>query len=171
MEKGKVKKAWYKRWWVITLFIFFWIGFLQTLYGENDTFQSSSNSNIQKPDYLLEMTTEQIFDEFRGLSDIQIDEKLKEFKGKRIKTSIYASKIGKATLSSQYVVREMYEYPYNLISYAKAFFPAEEKVKLLNANIGDTIIFSGELVTYDRGGLTSCIVFTKSKVIEIKKNE
>lgn len=171
MEKEKVKKAWYKRWWAITLFILVGLGILGNLIDGNDTSSSSSNSNIQRPDYVLEMTTEQIFDEFRGLSDIQIDEKLKEFKGKRIKTSIYVSKIDKASLSSQYVAMEMYEYPYNLMPYAKAFFPAEEKDNLLKANIGDALIFSGEFVTYHKGGLTSYIEFTKSKVIDIKKNE
>jgi len=176
MEKEKFKKSWYKRWWAITLYVFFgfFIGLiiLGGILSRNDTSSSSSNSNIQKPDYTLEMTTDQIFDEFSGLTDIQLNEKLKEFEGKRIKTSIYVSKINKATLSSQYVVMTMYEYPYSLLPYTKAFFPTEEKDNLLKANIGDTIVFSGEFVTYNKGSLTDgYIEFTKSKLIEIKKNE
>ena len=102
MDKTKTKKVWYKRWWAITLFIFIGIGILGNLFGETDTSSStSSSSNIQAPEPVLEMTTEQIFDEFSDLSEIQIDEKIKEFKGKRIKTSIYVSKIDKASLSSQ----------------------------------------------------------------------
>lgn len=120
---------------------------------------------------VIEMTTEQIFKEFSDLTELQIEEKIKEFKGKRIKTSIYVSKIDKASLSSQYVAMEMYEYPYNLMPYVKAFFPAEEKDNLLKTNIGDTLVFSGEFVTYKKGGLTSYIEFTKSKVIEIKKSQ
>ncbi|MEK6983729.1 MAG: hypothetical protein AABX33_04090 [Nanoarchaeota archaeon] len=171
MDKPKTKKVWYKRWWAITLFIIFGIGILGNLFGESDNSSPSSNSNIQKTEPVLEMTAEQIFDEFRELSEIQIDEKVKEFKGKQIKTTIFVSKIDKASLSSQYVAMEMYEYPYNLMPYVKAFFPAEEKDNLLKANIGDTLVFSGEFVTYKKGGLTSYIEFTKSKVIEIKKSQ
>lgn len=160
------------------LYIFGWLIFivgsaciLGNLFGGNDT-SSSSNLNIQKSDYVFdyvfEMTTEQIFNEFRELSNIQIEEKLKEFKGSRIKTSIYVSRLDKVPLSSQYVAMEMYEYPYSLSPYAKAFFPAEEKDNLLKVNIGDTIIFSGEFVNYHKG---SYIEFTKSKLIEVKKDE
>ena len=120
-------------------------------------------------DYDLEMSLEEIFDMFRGLSEIQQEEKIKEFKGNRIKTSIYASKIDQASLSTQYVVMEMYAYPYSLSPYAKAFFPNEEKDDLLRANIGDTIVFSGEFVTYKERALTSYVEFTDSKVLEIKK--
>ena len=63
---------------------------------------------------------------------------MKEFKGKIIQTSIYVSRVNKATLSSQYVAMEMYEYPYDSLPYVKAFFPADEKDKLLNVNIGDS---------------------------------
>ncbi|MEK9208867.1 MAG: hypothetical protein AAB910_02200 [Patescibacteria group bacterium] len=160
----KTKKSWYKRWWAITFFTLIGIGILSGIFGGANT-PSPSNSNIQAQ--VLEMTTQQIFNEFEGLSDIQIDEKIKEFEGKRIQTSIYVSKIDKASLSSQYVAMEMYEYPYNLMPYVKAFFSAEEKDSLLNANIGDTLVLSGEFVTYKKGGLTSYIEFTKSKVIEI----
>jgi len=117
----------------------------------------------------FEMTTAQLFSEFSKLSDLQIEEKIKELKGKRIKTSIYVSKIDKASLSSQYVAMEMYDYPYNLMPYVKAFFPKEEKEELLKANIGDTLVFSGEFVTYNKGSLTDgYIEFTMSEVLEIK---
>jgi len=176
-EKEKVKKAWYTRWWAITLFIFIGIGVLGNIFGGNNTTSSlSSNSNIQE-DSTLELTTGQIFAEFKGLTDIQISEKLKEFEGKRIKTSISVSKINQATFSLQYVAMEMYYYPYNLMPYVKAFFPAEEKDNLVQANVGDTLIFSGKLVTYHSdltlAGLppTPYIEFTDSKVIEIKKNK
>src|SRR3990167_7680614 len=169
MDKIKTKKVWYKRWWAITLFIIIGIGILGNLFGESDTSSSSSSSNIQKPDSAIEMTTEQIFDEFGELSEIRIEEKIKELKGKRIKTSIYVSKIDKASLSSQYVAMEMYDYPYNLMPYVKAFFPKEEKEELLKANIGDTLVFSGEFVTYNKGSLTDgYIEFTMSEVLEIK---
>ena len=81
----------------------------------------------EKSDYSLEMTSQQIFKEFEGLSELQIEEKIKEFKGKRIKTTLYVDKIDKASLSSQYVAMEMYEYLYNLLPVVKSFFPAGEK--------------------------------------------
>ncbi len=123
---------------------------------------------IQQGEKDLEMSLEEIFNMFRGLSEIQQGEKIKEFKGNRIKTSIYASKIDQASLSTQYVVLEMYAYPYSLSPYAKAFFPNEEKDNLLSANIGDTIVFSGEFVTYKERALTSYVEFTKSRFIEIE---
>ncbi|MDO8511384.1 MAG: hypothetical protein Q7S55_04420 [Nanoarchaeota archaeon] len=132
---------------------------------------SICSSNKCKKDYDLEMTSAEIFNEFKGLSDLQVEEKIKEFKGKRIKTSLYTDNIDKASLSSQYVAMETYEYPYNLMPAVKAFFPPEEKDKLLEANIGDTIVFSGEFVTYNKGPLTDYIEFTKSKVIEVKSAE
>jgi hypothetical protein len=129
-----------------------------------------SPPTVTEPEYDLEMTRGELFNTFSKLSDIQQDEKNKELKGKRIKTLIYASDIDKASLSSQYIVKEMYEYPYNLIAYAKAFFPAEEKDNLLSVNIGETIIFSGEFVSYRKGGVTSgTIEFTKSKFIGIEE--
>ena len=133
---------------------------------------STSNSNTQQPENAVEMTNEQIFGEFQGLSDIQIEEKIKEFKGRQIKTTINVGKIGNASLSSDYVVMAMYDYPYSSSPYIKAFFPAEEKDNLLKANIGDTIIFSGEFVTFKKSSIdTDYIEFTNSKLIEIKKNE
>ncbi len=135
--------------------------------GTNLGKPQTSQSCIYK-EYDLEMSLEEIFNMFRGLSEIQQEEKIKEFKGNRIKTSIYASKIDQASLSTQYVVMEMYAYPYSLSPYAKAFFPNEEKDDLLRANIGDTIVFSGEFVTYKERALTSYVEFTKSRFIEIE---
>lgn len=43
MVETKVKKAWYKRWWAITLFILFGLIIIGNLGGNN----TSSNSNIQ----------------------------------------------------------------------------------------------------------------------------
>lgn len=137
--------------------------------GTNSGKPSETQTCIYK-EYDLEMSMGEIFDMFDGLSEIQQEEKIKVFKGKRIKTSIYVSKIDKASLSSQYVAMEMYLYPYSLSPYAKVFFPSEEKDKLLKANIGDILVFSGELVTYHEGALTSYIEFTNSKVIEIKQS-
>lgn len=165
----KQKKPWYKRWWAITLWIILGLAFLGALFGE----ESGPSQQVQKskPAYDLEMSMGDIFDTFSGLSKLQQEEKMKEFKGKRIKTSIYASKIDKASLSTQYVVLEVYEYPYNLLPYVKAFFPSEEKDNLLKANIGDTIIFSGEFVSYREGGLTSTVEFTNSRFIGIEKEQ
>ncbi len=197
MDKEASEQNWFRRHWIISIFLGLMVlGIIGSMFGENDNQSNSnltgnvinenSNNNAiklgdnspqatttpiqtaNKPEYDLEMTTEQIFNEFDGLSDIQTEEKIKEFKDKRIKTSLYVSKIDKASLSSQYVAMEMYEYPYNLMPYVKAFFPAEEKDNLLETNIGDTIVFSGEFVAYKKGGLTDYIEFTKSKVIEIK---
>ena len=84
---------------------------------------------------------------------------------------ISKSKSGKTAKIHVFVAMEMYEYPYNLMPYVKAFFPAEEKDDLLKANIGDILVFSGEFVTYKKGGLTSYIEFTKSKVIGINPSE
>jgi len=142
----------------VLLFVFIYVIFLGG-FNKND---------ITSLEYDLEASTEDIFSLFGGLSELQQEEKIKELKGKRIKTSIYVSKIDKATLSTQYVVMEMHDYPYSLSPYAKAFFPNEEKDNLLNVNIGDTIIFSGEFVTYKERALTSYVEFTKSKFIEIK---
>ncbi|MBS3130799.1 hypothetical protein J4212_00045 [Candidatus Woesearchaeota archaeon] len=171
----KIKKAWYKRWWAITLWIFLGTTFLITLFGDPDTAKKQAEltriaqQEANNPSIDLEMSMGKIFDTFSGLSKLQQEEKMKEFKGKRIKTSIYASKIDKASLSTQYVVLEMYEYPYNLFPHAKAFFPSEEKDNLLKANIGDTIIFSGEFVSYREGSSTSTVEFTNSRFIGIKK--
>jgi len=147
----------------IPLFLIF-IGMINTIITEI----SSPSSSIKDYSESLEMSTEEIFDMFDGLSEIQQKEKIKKFKGTRIKTSIFVDKIDKASLSSQYVVMEMYGSPYNSLPSAKAFFPSEEKNNLLQANIGDYLIFSGEFVTYHEGALASYIEFTKSKVIEIK---
>jgi len=106
-----------------------------------------------------------LFWDYSELSEIQKEELYEtEYKGKIIKTSIYADTISKASLSTQYVVKEMSS-PYSCI--AKAFFPSSEKDKLLEANIGDTIVFTGKLVNYDFG-FASCLEFTDSKVLEIE---
>ncbi len=114
---------------------------------------------------VIEMTITQISEEFSRLTDLQMEEKLKKLKGKRIKTSIYVDTINEAP-SSQYIVRE---YPYNSPA-IQAFFPYEEKDNLLIVNTGDTIIFSGEFVSYTKGTgyFADLIEFTNSKLIEIK---
>ncbi len=171
----KQKKPWFKRWWAITLWIFLGAMVLIALFGDPDAVEKQeeltriAHEEAANPTIDFEMSMGEIFDTFSGLSEIQQEEKMKDFKGKRIKTSIYASKIDQASLSSQYVVMEMYEYPYNLLPHAKAFFPSGEKDKLLTANIGDTIIFSGKFVNYQQGGLTSSVEFTDSKFIGIEK--
>ncbi len=138
-------------------------------------FNSQDNSPAQDSKYHtgtpfdLEMSMEELFAVFGDLSDLQVEEKVKEFKGKRIKTSIIADRIDKASLSTQYVVMEMYGYPYTLSPYAKAFFPKEQKDNLLKANLGDTIVFIGEFVTYHRGGLTSYIEFTNSRFVGVEE--
>lgn len=108
------------------------------------------------------------FSDYSELSEIQKEEIYEtEYKSKIIKTSIIADKINEASLhflTGDYVVLEMS----GLTScFAKAFFLGSEKDKLLEANIGDTIVFTGKLVNYDFG-LTSCLEFTDSKVLEIK---
>ena len=166
----KEKKKWYKRWWAIAIWVILGLAFLGALFGEEPSQQTTTYPQIPPKLYDLEMTMEEIFDTFSGLTELQQEEIEKGFKGKRIKTSIYASRISQATLSSQYVVMEMYEYPYSRIPYAKAFFPAEEKLNLLKANVGDIIIFSGEFVSFRESALTSGTVeFTKSKFIGIKQ--
>ena len=47
MAEVKAKKAWYKRWWAITLFIIIGLSILGNLFGGNDTSPSPSNSNLQ----------------------------------------------------------------------------------------------------------------------------
>lgn len=113
-------------------------------------------------DYDLEMSISELLDEFSGLTKLQQEEKIEELKGKRIKTSTLAYKIDKASLSTQYVVMDDdYLYPS-----VKAFFPAEEKDKLLKVNIGDEITFIGEFVTYKKGTyVPSYVEFTKSKLV------
>lgn len=113
-------------------------------------------------DYDLEISIDELLNQFSGLTKLQQEEKIKELKGKRIKTSTLAYKVSKATLSTQYVVMDDdYLYPS-----VKAFFPAEEKDKLLNVNIGDKIIFIGEFVTYkEKTYGQSYVEFTKSKLV------
>ena len=108
------------------------------------------------------------FSDYSELSEIQKGELYKnKYNGRIIKTSIRADKINEASLSSQYVVLQMS----GLASCtAKAFFSSSEKNKLLNANLGDTIIFTGKLINYDFG-FASCIEFGDSKVIEIKRDQ
>lgn len=134
----------------------------------NKALQYCVNIIRQKQAYDLEMNIENLTKEFSGLTEIQQKEKSENFKGQRIKTKIYVSKVDKASLSSQYVVMEMYNYPYNLIPHIKAFFPAEEKSNLLSLNEGDILIFSGEFVSYKEGYMTTTIEFTKSKFLGIQ---
>jgi len=47
MAEAKVKKAWYKRWWAIVLFIIIGLMILVSLSGNNNTPSSSLNSNSQ----------------------------------------------------------------------------------------------------------------------------
>jgi hypothetical protein len=155
-----------KTWLKITLGImglFIVLGVIGSIANPSDSKETGNVVNEQ----ITEMSMEEVFNLFNGLSEIQQKEKIEELKGKRIKTSIYASKIDQASLSTQYVVIEMYDYPYSSSPYAKAFFPNEEKDNLLKANIGDTIVFSGEFVTYHEGALTSYVEFTNSKFIEL----
>jgi hypothetical protein len=46
MAEVREKKAWYKRWWAITLFIIFGMGILGNIFGGNDS-STDSNSNLQ----------------------------------------------------------------------------------------------------------------------------
>ena len=116
-----------------------------------------------------EMSVEEIFDEFDGLTKIQIQETIKEYKGMRITTSMTVDKISKQSLSSGYVVKDMYDYPYTLSSRIKAFFPKKEIDKLLTVNIGDVIVFSGDFTTYKQG-ITSYIEFGDAEFIRIQKS-
>ena len=170
----KENKKWYKRWWAITIWVIVGLCFIGSFIPDKylETTTTTTTPQIPSKPYDLEMTIGEIVDTFSGLSDLQQEEKLKEFKGKRIKTSIYATDIGKASLSTQYLVKEMYDYPYSLSARVKAFFPSEEKDNLLTANIGDTIIFSGEFVSYRGSSLgTNKVEFTKSKFIGIEQND
>lgn len=112
---------------------------------------------------------ESIFGYYSDLTEIQKEEKYEtEYEDKLIKTSIVVDKIGEASLfflTGDYVVREMYGAPSysEYSSRVAAFFSSSEKDKLLNANIGDTIIFTGKL-----SGYNSRLEFTDSKVLEIK---
>src|SRR3989344_3423077 len=47
MAEVKAKKAWYKRWWAITLFIIIGLTILGNLFGGNDSSPTPSNSNVQ----------------------------------------------------------------------------------------------------------------------------
>lgn len=166
VEKKKLKT------WQIVLIVFGVLIALSALFsGFNSEESSSYSTKADKEIVVIEMETEAIFDEFNGLSKIQIDEKINDFKGKRIQTSIYIDKLNEASLSTQYVATEMYDFPYSSSVYAKAFFPSEEKDKLLKASLGSIIIFSGELVTYKKNAIgyvdVDYLEFTKSKVIKI----
>ncbi len=46
MTENKVKNAWYKRWWAITLFIFVGLIIIGGLFGGNNNTSTSSNSNL-----------------------------------------------------------------------------------------------------------------------------
>lgn len=120
-----------------------------------------------KPQY-LEVDVDELYATFSDLSpysEVQKEDLYnKEYKGKLIKTSIRADRINKASLGSQYVVLEMRD---RFSCIAKAFFPNNEKDKLLKANIGSTIIFAGELKAY-KYGFASCVEFGDAKVLEIK---
>lgn len=103
-----------------------------------------------------------------SLSDIQKKDKYeREFKGKIINITIKADLVNQATLSSQYVVIQNDGMITSCV--AKAFFPKEEKDKLLRLNIGDAVTFTGKLVNYDFG-LTSCLEFSDAKVVKIHNN-
>jgi len=134
---------------------------------ETPTTPKTTTPTVTKPDYDLEMTVDEIIDTFSSLTEIQQEEKFKQLKGQIIKSSFRADKIDQATLSSKYVAMQMKD----IVSCkAKAFFPSTEKSKLLNANIGDTIIFSGKLTSY-KFGFASCVTFDNSKLIDIEEGE
>lgn len=46
MAEAKIKKAWYKKWWAITLFVIIGLMILSNLFGEKEI-NSKSNTNIQ----------------------------------------------------------------------------------------------------------------------------
>ncbi|MCK4808120.1 MAG: TM2 domain-containing protein [Candidatus Aenigmarchaeota archaeon] len=130
--------------------------------------EPTQNTITQQEIIPIEVTIDELYSSFGAysdLSDIQ-KENLYEtkYEGKTIKTSIRADRISDATLSSQYVVLQNSG---RTSCIAKAFFPSTEKDKLLKANIGSTIVFTGKLINYDFG-FASCLEFSKSKVVEIK---
>lgn len=138
---------------------------------ETDSGKPQTSQSCIYKEYDLEMSIDELtslFWDYSELSEIQKEELYEtEYKDKKIKTSIIADKIDKASLyflTGDYVVMEMSD-PYSCI--AKAFFPSSEKDKLLEANIGDTIVFTGKLVNYDFG-IVSCLEFSDSKVLEIE---
>lgn len=122
---------------------------------------------VIKPEYDLELTLDDIINTFDELSEVQQEEKFKQLKGKRIKTSIRADKVNEATFSSQLVVLQMSDL-YSCT--AKAFFPKEYRNDLLQVGLGDTITFSGEFVDY-KFGFASCIEFGKSRLLSVEKGE
>ena len=137
-------------------------------FSGSDTTTTTSSTNSQNEITPIEVSIDELyssFSDYSDLSEIQKEELYNtKYKDKIIKTSIRADKIDRALLSSQYVVIQKS----GLISCtAKAFFPSSERNILLNANLGDTIVFTGKLVNYDFG-FASCLEFSESEVVEIK---
>ncbi len=150
----------------VFLFLVFIITAIFTIAGS--PFSKNYINTYSTNDY-IEVSIDELynaFGDYSELSEIQKKELYKnKYEGKTIKTSIRADKIDEASLSSQYIVLQMS----GLITCeAKAFFPANEKDKLLKANLKDIIIFTGKLINYDFG-FASCLEFSDSKVLEIKK--
>jgi len=83
------------------------------------------------------------------------------FKGKRVRTTIRADEVGRASLSSQYVVMQKSD----IVSCtAKAFFPASQREKLAPVSVGSELTFTGRLVGY-KFGLINCLEFTDAEVV------
>jgi len=157
----KEKKPFYKktRFWMIIVGIF--LGLMVGITEDNSSGTSVSNNGKEMTSHNLDMDISEIYEEFVGLSDIQIDEKLKEYEDKRIVTSIYAFETTDVWLSSKYLVK-WEEYPYSI----RAYFPKEEKEDLLDLNKVDKVRFSGELQEVDSRGKNGLYMeFSDSKVI------
>lgn len=162
--KAAEEKNWFLKHPVATFFIvYFTIGFFVNIFGvEVETETSQTDKEVDEE--ILYMSVGEIESRFSGLTELQAEEKFRQLKNKTIRTTIRVDRVDQATLSSQYVVLQMKDSTHCT---AKAFFPAEEKDRLLQANSGDRITFVGTLVNY-KEGLTSCIEFTKSRVIDIE---
>lgn len=123
----------------------------------------------QQSKYDLLINISDLFDEFDNLTGLQKDKKIKEYQGKKIKTTISVSDIKKESLSTNYIVEQYYNYPYSPFTYVKVSFPNEEEDNLINVNIGNKITFIGEFATFNDGILVPNIYFKNSKFINANK--
>lgn len=173
-ELSKFKKIVYP---LAIIFVFVIIHVI--IEGNSDSNQARINQqNLQQqqqafpsqPQYIEISINElySIFSDSSSLTDLQREEKFdQEFKNRIIKTSIRADAIDEASLSSKYVVRQMSN---SVSCIVRAFFPSEEKAKLLNANVGDEIIIIGKFISADFG-FASCITFEDSRVVKVIPRE
>ena len=161
----KESKNWFRRHWILTIFICLFIGIgILTLFDEST--EPNINEDNQK-DYvdeeLYELVVLFVNDDY--YTDLQKKEEFKQYENKWIKSSGSVMEIDTVILSDSIVVAILNpENPY--FRGATIYFKPSEKDKLLEIGKYDEISFEGKIEGY--GGITG-IIIKEAEVTEFKK--